>query len=154
MNIKSPTPCTLTVSAKQPIFIVLFLRYFFFFLHRKLEGHWFQVVALLSLKTHKLLTVVEEVASSLLCTSTGPVTFAGVVQFMFVFFLFCWGGDRGRGMHCWKMEDGGVKEEKKDWIKEKLCCVSKLLIKDEFLVSFSFLLMQSRSSDLSAMDVL
>lgn len=115
------------------------------------------MVALLSLKTHKLLTVVEEVVSSLLCTSTGPVTFAGVDHFMFVFFLFCWGGDRGAGgciVGRWKMEDGGVKEEKKDWIKEKLCCVSKLLIKDEFLVSFPCLLMQSRSSDLSAMDVL
>lgn len=59
------------------------------------------MVALLSLKTHKLLTVVEEVVSSLLCTSTGPVTFAGVDHFMFVFFFcFVGVGIRGRGMHC------------------------------------------------------
>lgn len=67
------------------------------------------MVALLSLKTHKLLTVVEEVVSSLLCTSTGPVTFAGVDHFMFVFFLFCWGGDKRHGDAL--LKDGGWRGE-------------------------------------------
>lgn len=76
-----------------------------------------------------LLTVVEEVESPLLFTSNIPVALAGVHHLVFFFFfdLFFF-GYIGWG---WR-----VKEEKRLDKEIKLCCVSKLLIKDEFFVLF------------------